>query len=106
MVAMIGIVVEACKGGRGRKGPKVGAKWPLLQRDPRGSATGFTQLKKLSHTSKAVLTLSGPRNPFLDDHLIYAVVLIGVSVAGTGRYLGFGRLWEKIPLVKRFPVLK
>jgi len=45
-------------------------------------------------------------NPFMDDHIVYAIVLIGLAVFGAGRYLGLGRLWERTAVVKRFPILK
>lgn len=45
-------------------------------------------------------------NPFLDDHVVYAIVLAGVAYVGAGRYLGFGKWWESTALVKRYPVLK
>lgn len=45
-------------------------------------------------------------NPFLDDHLIYAFVLVGVYVTDAGRYLGFGKPWEESALVRRNPFLK
>ena len=45
-------------------------------------------------------------NPFMDDHIVYALVLVGLALYGAGRYLGLGRMWERLPLVKRFPVLK
>jgi thiosulfate dehydrogenase [quinone] large subunit len=44
-------------------------------------------------------------NPFMDDHLIYAIVLIGLALAAAGRTLGFGRWWEETALVRRFPWL-
>lgn len=45
-------------------------------------------------------------NPFLDDHLVYAIVLGGIAYVGAGRYFGFGRFWERTALVRKFPVLK
>ncbi|PZS26709.1 MAG: hypothetical protein DLM59_17750 [Pseudonocardiales bacterium] len=45
-------------------------------------------------------------NPFMDDHLIYAGVLIVIALAGAGRTLGFGRVWERIPLIIRYGALK
>ncbi len=45
-------------------------------------------------------------NPFLDDHLIYAFVLVGVYVTDAGRYLGFGRTWSESALVRANPFLK
>jgi thiosulfate dehydrogenase (quinone) large subunit len=45
-------------------------------------------------------------NPFLDDHVIEAIVLAGIAYVGAGRFLGLGRWWESTALVRRFPVLK
>jgi thiosulfate dehydrogenase [quinone] large subunit len=45
-------------------------------------------------------------NPFMDDHLIYALVLIVLAMAGAHRTLGLGRVWERIPLVARNGWLK
>jgi thiosulfate dehydrogenase [quinone] large subunit len=45
-------------------------------------------------------------NPFMDDHVVYAVVLAGVAYVGAGRYLGLGSWWERTALVRKFPVLK
>lgn len=44
-------------------------------------------------------------NPFLDDHVVYAIVLGGIAYVRAGRYLGLGRRWENTRLVRRFPVL-
>ncbi|OHV40865.1 hypothetical protein BBK14_32325 [Parafrankia soli] len=41
-------------------------------------------------------------NPFMDDHLIYAAVLVLLAVLGAGR---LGRLWAATPLVRRAPWL-
>ncbi len=45
-------------------------------------------------------------NPFVDDHLIYAVTLIGLALMHAGDTVGLGRLWSKLPIVQRFPVLR
>ena len=45
-------------------------------------------------------------HPFVDDHVIYALVLGGVAYVGAGRYLGLGRWWESTALVRKFPILK
>lgn len=45
-------------------------------------------------------------NPFMDDHIIYAIVLIGLALAGAGRTFGLGRRWEQLGFVQRFPILK
>ena len=45
-------------------------------------------------------------NPFLDEHWVYAIVLVGIALVGAGRYLGLGRWWERTPFVRRYPILK
>lgn len=45
-------------------------------------------------------------NPFLDDHVIEFIVLLGIAHVGAGRYLGLGRRWENTSLVARYPLLR
>lgn len=45
-------------------------------------------------------------NPFMDDHLVYAMVLVVLALTSAGRTLGFGRRWEELPLVARVGALK
>jgi thiosulfate dehydrogenase [quinone] large subunit len=45
-------------------------------------------------------------NPFLDDHLIYALVLVILALTAAGRTLGFGAVWEELPVVKRHAFLR
>jgi thiosulfate dehydrogenase [quinone] large subunit len=45
-------------------------------------------------------------NVFMDDHLVYAVVLVGLALIGAGNTLGLGKLWSNAELVKRNPWLK
>ena len=45
-------------------------------------------------------------NPVLDEHIIYAVIMLGLAIANPGYRLGLGRWWGKTRLVKKFPVLK
>jgi thiosulfate dehydrogenase (quinone) large subunit len=45
-------------------------------------------------------------NLFRDDHLIYAMVLGVLAMAGAGRTFGFGKVWEKLPIVKDNAVLR
>lgn len=44
-------------------------------------------------------------NPFMDDHLIYALVLIALALGDAGRTLGLGGWWQQTSLVQRWPVL-
>jgi thiosulfate dehydrogenase [quinone] large subunit len=41
----------------------------------------------------------------LDNHIIYAVLLIGLALAGAGNTLGLGRRWAQTTLVQRYPWL-
>jgi thiosulfate dehydrogenase [quinone] large subunit len=45
-------------------------------------------------------------NPFMDDHLIYALVLVLLALVGAGRTFGFGAAWERLALVQRHPFLE
>jgi thiosulfate dehydrogenase [quinone] large subunit len=45
-------------------------------------------------------------NPIIDDHLIYAAILIVLALLAAGNTLGMGRAWAAIPLVQRNPWLK
>jgi thiosulfate dehydrogenase [quinone] large subunit len=45
-------------------------------------------------------------NPFMDDHLVYALVLVLLALLGAGRYLGLGAHWERLDLVRRTAILR
>lgn len=49
---------------------------------------------------------SGSTNPFVDYHLIYALVLIALAATTAGNTWGLGKIWESTNLVKRLPWLK
>lgn len=49
--------------------------------------------------------LPPPNNPFMDDHLVYAGLLVGLAMAGAGNTLGLGRYWTQTTLVRRWPWL-
>jgi thiosulfate dehydrogenase (quinone) large subunit len=50
-------------------------------------------------------SLPPENNPFLDEHIIYALVLVGLALVGAGNTLGAGRWWAETALVKRYPWL-
>jgi thiosulfate dehydrogenase (quinone) large subunit len=52
------------------------------------------------------VVLPPDNNVFIDDHLIYALLIIGLALIGAGDTLGLGRWWDKTHLVQRFPILK
>lgn len=45
-------------------------------------------------------------NPVMDDHLVYALVLVGLAVVDAGRTWGLGGWWQTREIVQRHPVLK
>jgi len=45
-------------------------------------------------------------NPFMDDHLIYAAILIVLALLAAGNTAGLGRAWAAVPVVQRNPWLK
>ena len=52
------------------------------------------------------VVLRPENNPFMDDHLIYAMVLVILALTSAGRTFGFGRAWEELPIVQRYGFLK
>lgn len=44
-------------------------------------------------------------NPFMDDHVVYALVLAALYAARAGETWGLGRSWKETELVRRFPIL-
>jgi thiosulfate dehydrogenase [quinone] large subunit len=45
-------------------------------------------------------------NPFMDDHIIYALVAVALFFAGAGKTFGFGTAWERLGFVQRYSFLK
>ena len=45
-------------------------------------------------------------NPFLDEHIVYAIVLAGLALGGAGDVLRHRRPWGRTSLVRRLPILK
>jgi thiosulfate dehydrogenase [quinone] large subunit len=51
-------------------------------------------------------TLWPDNNPFMDDHLVYGLVLVMLLLAEAGKTFGLGHAWERLQFVQRFPILK
>ncbi|WP_436970798.1 hypothetical protein [Micromonospora rifamycinica] len=52
------------------------------------------------------VVLPPANNPFMDDHLVYAAVLVVLALSGAGNTLGLGTFWARVPLVRRTGWLK
>ena len=45
-------------------------------------------------------------NPILDEHIIYAAILLAFTRIKVGRWWGMGEKWAKTSLVKSHPILE
>jgi len=68
---------------------------------------------RIAATAGAVLlvmmwtvVLPPANNIFMDDHLIYAMILIALALAGAGRTFGLGKYWERLDWVSKYGALK
>lgn len=53
------------------------------------------------------LALIPPQNnPFIDEHIIYALVLLLFAASDNNGYCGFIKRWSELKIVKKFPILK
>lgn len=68
----------------------------------RAAAVGGSILM-LSMWSVAMLP---ENNPFVDDHIVYALVLVVLALTAAGNTWGLGERWSRTRLVQRFPFLK
>ncbi|MFJ2081171.1 hypothetical protein ACIOBK_01190 [Micromonospora chokoriensis] len=73
-----------------------------------GVALVFGVAMRLAAGAGALLTvmmwtvvLPPASNPFMDDHLVYAAVLVVLALLGAGHTLGLGARWAEAPLVRR-----
>ncbi len=45
-------------------------------------------------------------NPIVDEHIVYAFLLLAFGWLETGRVIGLGNWWRETGLVKKYPVLQ
>ena len=45
-------------------------------------------------------------NPFIDDHIVGALVVVLLALIGAGHIWGLGAAWNKVDIVKRYPILR
>ena len=41
-------------------------------------------------------------HPFLDEHIVYSIVLVGLSFVKAGHWWGLGKWWSGTELVKKY----
>jgi thiosulfate dehydrogenase [quinone] large subunit len=51
-------------------------------------------------------TLPPANNPIIDDHIVYAILFIGMTIVKPGRWWGLGNWWANTSIVKKFPILE
>lgn len=67
-----------------------------------GSLAGFAMLF-LMYTAVGIQPAN---HPFIDDHFIFMIIVIGLMVSNSGDYLGFGKYWSNTALVQKFKILR
>jgi len=45
-------------------------------------------------------------NPFIDDHIVGLLVVVLLALIGAGHVWGLGTAWNKVDIVKRYPILR
>lgn len=51
-------------------------------------------------------TLPPMHNPVIDDHIIYSLMLIALYGLNAGNYIGIGKWWSNLSVVKKNPILQ
>ena len=44
-------------------------------------------------------------HPFIDDHIVYILVMFVLMFTNSGRYFGFGNAWTRTALVQKYNIL-
>jgi thiosulfate dehydrogenase [quinone] large subunit len=45
------------------------------------------------------------QNPIIDEHIIYAIVLVGLAMVKAGQWVGLGKIWYNA-VAKKYPILQ
>ncbi len=45
-------------------------------------------------------------NPFMDDHIVYAITVVGLALVNAGDHWGVGQWWNSQPTVHQHPILR
>lgn len=83
----------------GLLGVGIGMTFGIMMRVAAWSGTAMMLLMWLA-------LLTPENNPFMDDHIIYALVMLYLAYAGAGKVYGLGNWWSKQSFVKNTPFLQ
>lgn len=67
-----------------------------------GSLTGFVMLF-LMYTA---IGLPPVNHPFIDDHIVNMLVMLGLMFSDSGNYFGFGKSWLRTALVQKVKIFQ
>lgn len=45
-------------------------------------------------------------NPIVDEHIVYLILFLAMTLVKPGQWLGLGKWWANLSIVKRFPILE
>lgn len=45
-------------------------------------------------------------NPIIDEHIVYLILFLALTVVKAGQWLGLGKWWITTPMVKKIPLLE
>lgn len=67
---------------------------------------GGTLLLMLMYLAEVPFKRGAATNPFMDEHIVYALALLALGLLHAGRTLGLGAWWSRTKLVQKFPILE
>lgn len=53
-----------------------------------------------------MVVLPPTQNPIVDDHIVYAIVLMMLTLVPAGDTFGLGKWWKSLSVVKKYPILQ
>ena len=45
-------------------------------------------------------------HPFIDDHIVNMLIMLGLMYSNAGNYLGFGQMWSRTNLAQKYKILR
>ena len=67
-----------------------------------GSLAGILMLS-LMYTAVGIQPAN---HPFMDDHIVYILIMVGLIVSGGGDFLSLGKTWSQTSLVQKYKIFK